>query len=103
MAVIACGKSGVAYESDIIVVKMGYSYNNQFPRTTSLMDAIDYIIRKAMEYNRPVAINISYGMNYGDHNGNTLLESYINAAEMKRIRLSIMAVPLKMPRLIQLR
>lgn len=80
VAVIACGKSGVAYESDIIVVKMGYSYNNQFPRTTSIMDAIDYIIRKAMEYNRPVAINISYGMNYGDHNGNTLLESYINAA-----------------------
>ena len=80
VAVIACGESGVAYESDIIVVKMGYSYNNQFPRTTSLMDAIDYIIRKAMEYNRPVAINISYGMNYGDHNGNTLLESYINAA-----------------------
>ena len=80
VAVIACGKSGVAYESDIIVVKMGYSYNNQFPRTTSLMDAIDYIIRKAMEYNRPVAINISSGMNYGDHNGNTLLESYINAA-----------------------
>lgn len=80
VAVIACGKSGVAYESDIIVVKMGYSYNNQFPRTTSLMDAIDYIIRKAMEYNRLVAINISYGMNYGDHNGNTLLESYINAA-----------------------
>lgn len=80
VSVIACGKSGVAYESDIIVVKMGYSYNNQFPRTTSLMDAIDYIIRKAMEYNRPVAINISYGMNYGDHNGNTLLESYINAA-----------------------
>lgn len=80
VAVIACGKSGVAYESDIIVVKMGYSYNNQFPRTTSLMDAIDYIIRKAMGYNRPVAINISYGMNYGDHNGNTLLESYINAA-----------------------
>ena len=82
VAVIACGKSGVAYESDIIVVKMGYSYNNQFPRTTSLMDAIDYIIRKAMEYNRPVAINISYGMNYGDHNGNTLLESYINAAAL---------------------
>ena len=80
VAVIACGKSGVAYESDIIVAKMGYSYNNQFPRTTSIMDAIDYIIRKAMEYNRPVAINISYGMNYGDHNGNTLLESYINAA-----------------------
>lgn len=78
VAAIACGRSGVAYEADIIVVKMGYSYNNQFPRTTSLMDAIDYVIRKAMEYGKPVAINISYGFNYGDHNGNTLLESYIN-------------------------
>ena len=78
VAVIACGRSGVAYEADIIAVKMGYSYNNQFPRTTSLMDAIDYVIRKAMEYEKPVAINISYGFNYGDHDGNTLLERYIN-------------------------
>lgn len=78
VATIACGRSGVAYEADIIAVKMGYSYNNQFPRTTSLMDAIDYVIRKAMEYEKPVAINISYGFNYGDHNGNTLLESFIN-------------------------
>ena len=79
VATIACGKSGVAYNADIIAVKMGYSYNNQFPRTTSLMDAIDYVIRKAVEYGKPVAVNISYGMNYGDHMGNTLLESYINA------------------------
>ena len=78
VAVIACGRSGVAYEADIIAVKMGYSYNNQFPRTTSLMDAIDYVIRKAVEYEKPVAINISYGFNYGDHDGNTLLERYIN-------------------------
>ncbi len=82
VAIIACGKSGVAYESDIIIVKMGYSYNNQLPRTTSLMDAIDYVIRKSMEYDKPVAINISYGSNYGDHRGNTLLEGYINAAAL---------------------
>lgn len=80
VAVIACGKSGVAYESDIIVVKMGNSVNNQFPRTTSLMDAIDYVIRKAVEFNKPVAINISYGCNYGDHRGNTILENFINEA-----------------------
>jgi minor extracellular serine protease Vpr len=78
VAIIACGRSGVAYGADIIAVKMGYSYNNQFPRTTSLMDAIDYVIRKAVEYEKPVAINISYGFNYGDHDGNTLLERYIN-------------------------
>ena len=75
---IAAGSLGVAYEADIIAVKMGYSINNQFPRTTSLMDAIDYIIRKAIEYRKPVAVNISYGCNYGAHNGNTLLESFID-------------------------
>lgn len=42
------------------------------------MDAIDYIIRKAIEYRKPVAVNISYGCNYGAHNGNTLLESFID-------------------------
>ena len=75
---IAAGSFGVAYEADIIAVKMGYSINNQFPRTTSLMDAIDYVIRKAIEYRKPVAVNISYGCNYGAHNGNTLLESFID-------------------------
>ncbi len=42
------------------------------------MDAIDYVIRKAIEYRKPVAVNISYGCNYGAHNGNTLLESFID-------------------------
>lgn len=61
------GYRGVAYESDLIVVKLGISKMDGFPRTTELMQAIDYVIRKALEYQMPVAINISFGNTYGAH------------------------------------
>lgn len=80
VARIACGNNGVAYHADIIIVKMGFSATQSFPRTTQLMEAIDFCIRKGMAYNRPIAINISYGNNYGDHTGTSLVETYINAA-----------------------
>lgn len=79
VAAIACGNNGVADKADIIIVKMGVSDIDSFPRTTQLMTAVDYVIRKAIEYNKPVAINISFGNNYGDHTGGTLLETYLNS------------------------
>ncbi|WP_394922737.1 S8 family peptidase [uncultured Robinsoniella sp.] len=69
---------GVAYESDIIVVKLGLARPNSFPRTTELMQALDYVIRKAIEYQKPVAINLSFGTVYGSHDGSGLLETYID-------------------------
>lgn len=71
------GYRGVAYESDLIVVKLGIPKLDGFPRTTELMQAIDYVIRKALEYQMPVAINISFGNTYGAHDGNSLLEQFI--------------------------
>mgnify|MGYP000857054340 CR=1 FL=1 len=50
---------GVAYESDLLVVKMGNAGENSFPRTTELMEGIDYLIRQAVRMGRPIAINIS--------------------------------------------
>lgn len=61
------GYRGVAYESDLIVVKLGLPRLNGFPRTTELMQAIDYVVRKALQLQRPVAINISFGNTYGAH------------------------------------
>ena len=58
---------GVAYESDLLVVKMGNAGENFFPRTTELMEGIDYLIRQAVRMGRPIAINISFGNNYGSH------------------------------------
>ena len=58
---------GVAYKSDLLVVKMGNARENSFPRTTELMEGIDYLIRQAVKMGRPIAINISFGNNYGSH------------------------------------
>lgn len=44
------------------------------------MQAVDYVIRKALEYRMPVAVNISFGNTYGSHDGTTLLERFIDAA-----------------------
>lgn len=81
VAGVAAGGSneyrGVAYESELIVVKLGIPKLDGFPRTTELMQAIDYVVRKALEYQMPVAINISFGNTYGAHDGNSLLEQFI--------------------------
>ena len=69
---------GVAYESDLIVVKMGIPRENSFPRTTELIQGIDYLVRQSLSLGRPIAINISFGNNYGSHRGDSLLENYID-------------------------
>ena len=78
VAAIACGSSGVAAQADILVVKLGLAAKNGFPRTTQLMEALDYVVRTAIDYGKPLAVNISFGNNYGDHTGSSLLENFIN-------------------------
>ena len=58
---------GVAPESELIIVKMDNPEQDGFPRTTQLMLGIDYVIRKAMEIGRPIAMNVSFGNTYGAH------------------------------------
>lgn len=69
---------GVAFESDLLVVKLGVPQENGFPRTTELMQAIDYCMKKAQEYGEPIVLNISFGNNYGSHSGTSLIETYLN-------------------------
>jgi len=69
---------GVASQSELIIVKLGISVGDSFPRTTQLMQGIDFVIRYAIMLGRPVAINVSFGNNYGSHTGRTLLETFIN-------------------------
>ena len=71
---------GVAYNSDLLVVKLGQPRENSFPRTTELMQGIDYLVRQALAMNRPIAINVSFGNNYGSHKGDSLLETYMSGA-----------------------
>ena len=69
---------GAAPEAELIIVKMGVPREGGFPRTTELMRGVDYIIRKAIELRRPVAVNISFGNTYGSHDGTSLVERFLN-------------------------
>lgn len=68
---------GVAPESELIIVKLGNA-GEGFARTTEVMEGIDYVIRKSIELNMPVAVNLSFGTNDGPHDGNSLFEDYIS-------------------------
>ena len=71
---------GVAYESDLLVVKLGGTQADPFPQTTNLMEAVDFCVRYAAEEGRPLSINLSFGNNVGAHDGNSLLETYLDTA-----------------------
>lgn len=70
--------AGVAPEADLIVVKLGSSRQESFPRTTELMRALDYVVKKSVELAEPIAVNLSFGNTYGSHDGTSLLERFIN-------------------------
>lgn len=78
VASICAGNEGVAPKAELLVVKLGNAGDRGFPKTTQLMMALEYVISYALEKKRPIAVNISYGNNYGDHRGGSLLETFIN-------------------------
>lgn len=89
VAAIAAGSNprrelqGVATGSRLIVVKLGNRRESGFPRTTEMMRAVAYVLKKAQEMGMPVAINMSFGNNYGAHDGSSLLERFLdNASEV---------------------
>ena len=71
---------GVAYDSDLLVVKLAEvrSGRTGVSGTARLMEAVDFCIRFAMDKNKPMALNLSYGTREGAHNGRSLLETYLN-------------------------
>lgn len=69
---------GVASESDLVIVKLGNPRAGGFPRTTELMQALNYAVDVAAELGKPLAVNISIGNTYGSHDGTSLLERFID-------------------------
>lgn len=80
VASIAAGNRGVAPQAQMIFVKLGRSVEGELSRTTNLMRAVDFLIEQAQKRQQPIAVNISYGTNYGDHLGNSLIENYMDQA-----------------------
>ena len=74
---------GVAPGADLLVIKLGSPQADSFPRTTQLMRGVNYAVNLGVELGRPVVVNLSFGNTYGDHQGNSLLERFIdNASEI---------------------
>lgn len=72
VAGIAAGVNGVASNADIISVAIGRGSSDD------IMRGIKFITDRANEMNMPSVINISYGTNFGRHNGQSLFEQYID-------------------------
>lgn len=69
---------GIATKSKIIFVKMATASENSFPRTTQLMEAVDFMVKQANEYHMPMSMNLSFGNTYGSHDGTSLLSTYLD-------------------------
>lgn len=70
---------GIAYESPLLIVKLGNPTGDSFPRTTQLMRALHFVSEEAAAYGMPVVINLSFGNSYGSHDGTSLLETYLDS------------------------
>ena len=70
---------GVAYEADLLIVKLGRPGPNSFPSTSLLMMGIDFCIRESIRRRQPLALNLSFGNTYGSHSGSSLLETYLDS------------------------
>lgn len=69
---------GIAFQSPLIVVKLGVPQEAGFPRTTELMRAVNFAVREAVAMQMPIAINLSFGNTYGSHDGTSLLETFLD-------------------------
>lgn len=81
---------GVAYEAELLIVKLGIPGPNSFPSTSLLMMGIDFCVRESIRRNLPLALNLSFGNTYGSHSGSSLLETYLDSvSELGRISIIV--------------
>ncbi len=82
---------GVAPNADLVVVKLKQAKEvakvinfvsndvTDIYQSTDVIQGIQYLMEKAKELNRPIAISIGLATNSGGHNGTTFLERYLES------------------------
>jgi subtilisin family serine protease len=73
---------GMAPEANLLVVKL------RAQTTTRVIDALDYLHRKAVALGKPIVVNLSLGSPLGPHDGTTDLERAIDVFTTQGIVLS---------------
>ena len=99
VAGIACGGEkipdrdrGVAYKSSIAMVKMTGEGKVNYGKSTQLMRGVKFLLDRSTELGMPLVINLSFSTNDGAHDGQSLLEQYINTVcNLERIAFAIAA------------
>lgn len=76
---------GYATKSQLLIVKLSTSKSRSFATTVELMEAVEYVVRKAKEEEYPLVINLSFGNNYGSHDGTSLLETYLDEVAAREL------------------
>jgi minor extracellular serine protease Vpr len=69
---------GVAPEAEFIIVKISNPVPSNQLEHSNLEYALEFCVNTALEINKPIAVNISYGNNYGAHNGRSLFDNRMN-------------------------
>ena len=83
---------GVAYKSSIAMIKMTGEGKVNNTKSTQIMRGIKLLIDKGKELLKPLVINLSFSTNEGAHDGNSLLEQYINTvSNLERISFIVAA------------
>lgn len=84
------GVVGVAPEASLLIIKLGSARNQDIPKTTELMQAVTFAKRFADDKGMPFSMNLSFGNNYGAHDGTALLERYLDGvASTARASISV--------------
>ena len=88
--------SGAAPDAEIIAVKLKKArplYRERYCvpadqenayESSAVMVGVEYILRKARELDRPVAICIGLGTNAGGHDGYSVFEEYLSGASIQK-------------------
>ena len=101
LASVAAGRetedfSGAAPDAEIIAVKLKKArplYRERYCvpadqenayESSAVMVGVEYILRKARELDRPVAICIGLGTNAGGHDGYSVFEEYLSGASIQK-------------------
>lgn len=94
VASIAAGEfengGGLATKAQIISLAINNSLEGSFYKTSEVMKAIDIAVKYALEIEKPLVINISFGNSYGPHDGTGLFERYIDCvASIGRVNIVV--------------
>lgn len=90
----ATNRPGVALGSDLIFVNIAHddlTEATSFGNSKMLLEAVDYIFKKADELGKPAVINISLGTSGGPHDGSTLAEQGFDELLQKPGRAIVLA------------